>query len=435
MMTQRPQIYLGYWDWDVDPTTGHGRWRAPGGDAIGVLDLRSRRQSGTPGPQAQGLAVFVYPGLRRYPQLTVEIGDDPQRHLEVKQRAIIEELTGSRVTESRFTRVLQELRLASYNIDPTGRDARKPLLPRHDRRVDLPLGPYGDLLQGRGVDWELMMECAIRVRWADYRRQRRRMDEYLDLEGLQRSTGAFMQKMFGRLGDDLLEGALPPEYISDGWLPPHTTILDSFNRADAATLGTASGGFSWTSVQQNSQGESHAISSNQCVSQPIVDFHESDRADTDLSSDDHYSQVSVVALPQPVSNAIVAGSVARFSGDVAAGTDQYWARLLLYSTGNQRADIAKYVDGVETEILADQVVTFSLPDTMKAQADGTTISGQFNGSEFGSVSDSDITGILRTGIHTFNRDGDATYDNFEAADLAINKAVLRRRLESARSYG
>lgn len=54
-----PHIYLGQWEWFTEET-GVSYWRCPGGDCIGLLDLRPLPAQAKAGGTPEGYGIFVY---------------------------------------------------------------------------------------------------------------------------------------------------------------------------------------------------------------------------------------------------------------------------------------------------------------------------------------------------------------------------------------
>jgi hypothetical protein len=192
-----------------------------------------------------------------------------------------------------------------------------------------------------------------------------------------------------------------------GRLPHATTITDDFTRANQSNLGTASGGWSWGVVTGQID-----ISSNQAAGTGAGGTNSSSRAETDLSSDAHYAQVTQVSASIGSRNFSPA---ARFD---AGATTYYLFAVMASGSGTY-----KRVTGTYT------LITSATNDTnaglvLKIECNGSTITGYKGGASAASSSDpSGITGNLRTGVQAerVNQIG----DDFEAADLG-GGAALRR---------
>ena len=174
------------------------------------------------------------------------------------------------------------------------------------------------------------------------------------------------------------------------------SISDDFNRANNATLGTAAGGWSWAEVSGNPDLFNNAAEFNAAGTA---------RAESDLASADHYAQADLLSF----SPGTIAGPMVRFA---AAAETGYYA--MLYS-GDNNLYIGKLVASSETH-LANAAATVSLPDTIKCEINGTTLTGYVNGANVVSTTDSSISSNTRAGI----RNG--RHDNFAAADLGAAAA-------------
>ena len=198
------------------------------------------------------------------------------------------------------------------------------------------------------------------------------------------------------------EKFIPDDLPVETVLPRATIITESFNKANNG-LGPD---LSWTNVDGV-----WGVTDNEADMRTTGGSARSARAESDLSSDDHYAQIDVTALGSGANGAL-RGSACRFA---AAAETLYTA--FLYQL-NDNIYLQKYIDGVETN-LDNHAVALSIPDTVKVQADGTTIKAFFNAGEEISLTDPSISGNLRCGLTGYS-DGDynARQDNFEAADLA-----------------
>ena len=177
------------------------------------------------------------------------------------------------------------------------------------------------------------------------------------------------------------------------------TITESFNTADSDILGPT---LSWTELS----GDWDVVSNQaKCLTNGVA------RADSDLASDDVYAQVEI-----PTPSASGDGPICR--KDDSATLTFYHARL----NSVPQAQLFKFVAGTATQLGATVGITRAAPDTVKVEADGSTIKCYYNGAEKISATDTAITANTRAGIRGF-RNG--IVDNFEAADLAASAVPLR----------
>ncbi len=286
--------------------------------------------------------------------------------------------------------------LLTVGADPTGQRFAPPLLSE-----EIHLGGHSIVWRGKVTASPIWRANVLSVYQQDFQRLRQ---ESGDIEHHRRVLGALDLKLrrYGLRASDIAPDLEP--------LPPSTTITESFNKADSGTLGPD---LSWTEI--NGAWE---VFSNQAASEGINSV-ELARADTDLSSADHYGQVIVTFL---------GGGTARLGGAARIQTADGTTITCYYADlrNNDVLELEKVVSGTDTE-LADTAQTVSLPDTVKVQADGSTIKSFFNGSEVDSVTDTAITGNLRAGLMSRNggnADG-SRGDDFEAADLVAGPTFSR----------
>jgi hypothetical protein len=193
-----------------------------------------------------------------------------------------------------------------------------------------------------------------------------------------------------------------------GRLPHATTITENFT-GTSDTLGNV---LSWTELEGDWDRESDQ-------GQPKNAGQNTARAESDLSSDDHYVQVAYSDLTSNLPNA---GVSARFSAseltyyqfDVDSGSD--WRTF-------------KRVTGSYTAVGSTSAQAVSANDIIKGECDGSTIARYYNGVSQNSTTDTTITGNTRGGLNGFNGNaGTKRVDNFEAADLAAPPADAPKRL-------
>lgn len=412
--------YLAQWEWFEDKETGEAYWRCPGGGCSGTLDLRSLPVMGTPGPSypcdalhADGCGVFVYESpqdicaaLCKWQGIDITPKDGL---LSLTQLVNIESTLNLAdvLTTSRIENVIAELVI--YHGDATGQSRWKPLRgsPEKGTRVYL----AGEEIYRAGFDSQVFQNV-VDVFQADYRRHK---EAGTDLDTLQKYTGWMMEAY-----DATEEELLPEEHLSDGSKSPETTITESFDTADSDTLGPD---LTWTEII----GDIDVVSN--VASHISTGIRSQARADSDLSSDDHYAQIDVVTHNN--NPAVVTGSAARFqSADATTQTFYTMAGVKLSGSGTQDVRLRKIVSSTITDIGGPTTRTLTPPYTLKTEADGSTIKGYLDSTEEFSVTDSAITGNLRTGISGFidGAAGDVEHDNFEAADLAAAPEARKRVL-------
>lgn len=226
-----------------------------------------------------------------------------------------------------------------------------------------------------------------------------------------RIADAILEKYAGK--DPAAKDALFIELKPTTWdvaeqpKPHATTITDNFNRSDASTLGTSSGGWSWTD-DASANSAAWRITSN--TGGPTTDHgqitSEMARAESDLSSSDHYAQVVGVTFGGPFAGA-ACGAVR-----CASGTSNSYRSGL-------RTDVAvmqKWVSGSMTSLYQNATGAGTAGDTVRVEASGSSITLKKNGSTVTTQTDSAISSGTRCGIA--GRQTNVTMDNFEAGDLS-----------------
>ncbi|MCA9414210.1 MAG: hypothetical protein KC944_23565, partial [Candidatus Omnitrophica bacterium] len=193
---------------------------------------------------------------------------------------------------------------------------------------------------------------------------------------------------------DLVDAGVPML----GPVKPSTTYTDDFNRASL--------GAGWTSVYRT-----WSISSNRITHAGGVSGTQSAsvRYESDLSSDDHYSQVDYTTTTDPQG---YTSALCRFS----TGSSTYY-EMLSREASSLRL-IRKWVSGSATTLDQDTGGT-APPQTMYVSADGSTIIGKEDGSTIFTVTDTAISGNLRCGIGS-HPNNPTTGDNFVCEDILVS---------------
>lgn len=395
------RYYLGPWVKELLPSI---HWRAPTG-VVGSIDLRS-----IPAHSTAGIGFFTTPDAITLDIDYLDIGQGDLRLLTVPvfQRIAIATALGLvSVTGPTLMDCLWDI--LTLRADPTGATRVRPLMPTIQGNLEIHLGGHSQVAS-RGFNLG-MPEAAnvIAVIQEDYRRIR--------AEALNGKTPdpEIHRRVLDALGEkfrvDNPEGIfIPADLPKETRLPHRTTITDNFTRADSTTLGASSEGWSWTELEGNID-----IVTNRAAAQTTGTF-DTARADSDLSSADHYSQ-----------------AICRFNGggypgvmmrkDSSATLTYYSARLV----NTLDKVLAKYVSGTETTLGTNHAAHAVNTDfTVKGTANGSTITfDRDGGTETESVTDTAITGNLRCGIGGFLGIGSTQLnDDFVAADLAAGGSAI-----------
>lgn len=187
-----------------------------------------------------------------------------------------------------------------------------------------------------------------------------------------------------------------------------TTLTDTFDRANQSGLGTSSQGtWSWTVTVGAME-----INGNLAFPTTLSGGEVAARAESNLASDNHYAQAILGSVTTLDGWCVVA----RYSASVA---DTYYLASVTNST---TLDLYKRVTGTFTQLGTASSLTLVAGDTIKLECSGSNITIYQNGVSRVAVSDTAITGNLRTGIRAANIDSD--WDNFQAADLPVSASQL-----------
>lgn len=382
----------GPWIWDT--TRFGGFWRPPAGFA--GLDCRTLAEQGTRGG-TPGLGVFVSDSVA---PATIENRSDYQllgrgNWYDIKPTA----KEAARIPRRKdFAPAGDDLcglilSILTDGADPDGGDGPKPIVPTVEGRVELNLGQrhaerfrFGKWYSGIVRD---LLRKQFAATWAVNRTLARKQ---LDFE---------CQK-YNLDGADDWKQLVPAALVADvpGRLPHDTTIADDFTRADGSVIGNL---LSWTQTDVVSGTWSTVSNQANGASAGGATFHLA-RAESDLSSADHYAQVAVVALP----GSAYYGAVCRF----APATDTGYLTLL--TTVSNKLEIWKSIAATITS-LSSVAASVTLPSTIKGSSNGSTLKSYQGGVELASITDTGVSTGTRTGMiyYTINSQG----DDFEAADL------------------
>jgi hypothetical protein len=350
-------------------------WHPPEG-AVGVIDLRTPAEQGAAGPFAAGVGVFAldaHPGTGY-----MLLAEDPS------------EILGNGKTFARdiFDRLM---------------GGPSPLMPGQDGRIKLHLA--GELVidevpTGTAMDSVL---AALRLRYksmrADVLAGRRKAN-------LHRMFLTEWVRKLRLAGHELLIGDVPDD---GGPVPPETLFADDFDRANADPMSAAADGTAWTVINGNFKVLSNKAESTAGNSRV--------RAETDLSSDDHYCRATITT-------AHINGVMCRFASGADTGY-RYWRQ------SGTTTRMAKVVAGTVTT-LQDTSQSTSYPHTIELRCDGGSQQGYIAGALVVTTTDTTaaITGNTRIGMAGNAAGG--PIDDLVAADLSAQVGLgLRRHDPSA----
>lgn len=222
----------------------------------------------------------------------------------------------------------------------------------------------------------------------------------------------------------LLEDGSNALRLEDGSQLLLDKIFDDFERADSAALGTASGGWSWTEIP----GDGWYIEAGKAVRRQEGSTDPSARAETDLGSADHFAEIDVATLTGDSSFTNQVAVAVRF--DPAAHT-HYAAVVSLEnpSTGAALDRIIKVVGGTAT-VLVESAWTAAPPwsGKIRCEVEGSTIRMYRDGVLRHEITDTSITGHMRTGLgrtfaNTSNPAGSIKIESFLAGLITPEETV------------
>lgn len=183
-----------------------------------------------------------------------------------------------------------------------------------------------------------------------------------------------------------------------------TTISDDFNRANSDSLGSSSEGWSWTEVAGDSDIAGNTLASG-------ADGTHYARAETDLSTDDHYVEANCTQIGTSSGSAV--GLVARYSSSANTGIVGY----IRYDASQYR--LFRMTAGSFTQIGSTTSEALpSVPFTARLTVDGTAIALSINSVDKVTTTSSHAVGNIRAGLVTGQVSSQQNrWDDFVAADL------------------
>lgn len=381
--------YLGPWVW-VSEKMG-GCWTSPKG-TVGLIDLRTVPQMSVAGGKAQGQGFFA----------TTEVLDDSY---ELIYKGDIESTEGKATLDILWNKL-------TIDSDPTGLTAPKPLMPDSSMNLDLCLGGHSIVRREKfqyGVHShtskvrEVLQEC--------YREEKSKdtgSKNYLKVLD-------FLGEKYGiaKPEDEFIPANLPKEKP----IKHNTVINESFNTADSSTLGPD---LSWTELAGNIN-----IVSNQA--RTATTGESSARANSDLSSADHYAQAVIDVSAE--TNSPDVGVITRKD---SSATLTYYLHTADFPSNGTRS--YKCVNGTYTAIGTENSTTLTAgtPATIKGISNGSTIEVFINGTSRLSHTDTAITANVRCGIRGYKTvSGYVSWDSFEAGDIVTKSCALTGTVTSS----
>src|SRR3990167_3942413 len=189
-----------------------------------------------------------------------------------------------------------------------------------------------------------------------------------------------------------------------------STIVESFNKADSDTLGPD---LSWTEFI----GDMDVVSTQARVG--TAGTSAVARANSDLATDDHYTESVTPILTLGTSSQVISGVFCR--KDSTAADTFYLYHAAITSAPANRHQLLKRVAATQTQLGSDDATDYVTNEIMSIEADGSAITGKLNGVvSVGPITDTAITGNLRCGLRGNLQTGTGVVaiKPFRAGDLA-----------------
>lgn len=405
------RIWAGAYQWRTDP--GFTGWFAPDG-VTGGIDLRTPAEMAQSGGVAPMRALFVTPDAVMLPVPAVQIASDPEETLSPAALAVLRTMAGVATSdETKLDRLVWEL--LTHRGDLTGARLAPTLMPTAAGRLELHFAGH---TRREPIDFGSPTWTVLQQRFhAQYRTYRTRALAGAMPTNFHRSVLTVWCEKF-RL-DPSREASwarfIPNDLQRESPLPHNTTLTESFNTADSATLGPD---LAWTEYSVNggapSSSDEFEVVSNACACDQARSVGSTAVEGSDLSSDDHYAQLSITAIASGATNVQI-GPCCRHSSN---GLEIYGARALQI---NDTYEVFKIVSGTFTGLDSAAAITISAPQTAKVQASGSTLTAHYDGVQTHNFTDTAITTHTRAGIFAFNNNVNTTdckCDAWQAEDVA-----------------
>lgn len=405
------RYYLGPWRWVERGATSHF---APPPFAHGAIDFGTLAEMSKPGSDRPGCLLVTDAVL---PSEYTLLGEGMASEIKIDGR--VKSIFSRELNHAAEGDSLADLiRDTLQNGEVDGGTKWKPLMPDARGWMDVHLG---GCIQSERFEWgkpgsrggnhtprmQAMLRAEFRQHFDNAKAGRMRSEHH------RRILDWWCEK-YGLNGPDDWRQLVPQDLQAHvpGRLKHETTITDDFTRADGDTIGNL---LSWSEVTGDLDTVSNAVQSGVDGSVGAA------RAESDLSSEDHYSQINVTALGNNVS---AWAPLTRFA---AAATTFYSGET--YRTENN-SYLLKTVANVRTLLAGPQAVTPAAPQAWKLTSNGSSQALSQAGTDRVTVTDTSITGNVRCGIWLFYNGGtSSTIDDFEAADLGGGGGILFTQLE------
>lgn len=404
------EYYLAPWEW-YDGPDDVPHFRSPFKNTRGLIDLRSLSDQEVPTHDA-GFGLFVATEKQTVPG-SIYLGDNLAALVDKRQLKSVMGL-GENIVASELGPVIWEL--VTVLADPVGTVRVRPLTPTHTGIMELHLAE--DVVVRKRIletdpEWP-----NIRLRIQDnYKKIKAGVDAKHYPAGQHLRALSVWQKKY-RIED--YTKFIPPGFADEGTALPATNVADLFARANENLEDSAN----WSLIGQAAGETSLAVVSEQCRPDSIAHNNSTGQHQTALSTDDHFSQVTVESLTAPGSTRNSCGAACRVSINAGSAINSYQYEATIDSGSTVRGRLSKFTGAGATAgftALRDEVETINLTDTIRCEADGSNITGKINGTITAApFSDGSHSGDLNVGLDGRIEQGavgDIDMDNFAGGDL------------------
>lgn len=374
------------WIWDTTSMPMH-HWRGPA-SAVGLVDFRSIPQQSIAGGAPQGFAFCA----STQPTGGIEIAHSLNFINEQATNGMrdawesgmgFRPIGGPNIVDLPWDQL-------TTGSDPSGENGPKPLMPGTDGFLRFYIGGHS-LAKSEYFRWGIhphtnRVRDVLRRQFAEqHERHQEHARKVLDFWCIKYRVEDWKEFVPANL-----HAHVP------GRLKHSTTITETFTGTDGDPLGP---NHTWTI-----QAGTWVKKDNKARKSTNDATVEMARADTALSSDDHYAQV------------VVTVGISRFHGPVCRVPSSIASTGYLVAEFSVVLYLRKQVAGVFTDI--DSVAhTIINGGVYKVEADGSAIKGYADTVGLLSATDTAITGNLYCGLVAYGAEAGGTMDNFEAADL------------------
>ena len=405
-----PHIYLAPWEWNTTENPAAPFWDAPQASyCLERIDLRPLAAQAEQGGVPQGVGLFVYDR-----QVSVAgaiyFGNDAKVTLTQQDRDSWKGLLN--IGEPLEGATLEDVLWSTLTVhaDATGRDRVKPLLTRSNGEMRLGLPAFGRTRRKKVRPGDPEWDAVLAVLHNDYRRVRQEMlDKYDSVDPRSEHYNRVLGTWRVKYGISDHRVFIPPDLPDEGWLPPSTTITESWDYADNDD---PDGDLDWV----EDSGDFDIVSNGL----RLVDTSEAwraCRANVSLSGEDHYAQ------------ALLKQRAGSYAVNVLARKDPSVTMTFYFGGGNSSGNyrIGKLVSGAQT-VLATPSGSPTWPWTGKLEVNGSDLELFDGGVSLGTATDTAITGNLQTGVGGTTNFSACEWDDYEAADLSPGGGAAHNRV-------